>query len=171
MQDPENEKGQIKRLLIIACSARKHQQEGLLPAWDVYDGVTYQVLKRLQRESNCLSDVDVLILSARYGLIKPSTLIECYNAKMQLNIAARQACDNVAALKTLWESRTYREVFINVGKVYLEALQPIPYWLKQATLVLPRGGIGQKNSQMRKWLLTSVTQRSTANTRLIRVPN
>jgi len=154
MQDPERKKLQSKRLLIIACSARKRQLNGLVSAWNTYDGVTYRVLKKLQCENCCLNDVDILIVSAKYGLIKPSTLIEYYDTKMQFDIAARQAPNNVAMLKRLCESKNYHEVFINVGRLYLEALQPIDSWLNQSELVIAKGGIGQRISQMKRWILS-----------------
>jgi cytoplasmic iron level regulating protein YaaA (DUF328/UPF0246 family) len=72
----------MPRLLILACSARKRLDRSALPAIERYDGVNFRILKKLQREHAFPHDLDVLILSAKYGLLRPETPIEAYNLKM-----------------------------------------------------------------------------------------
>src|SRR2546421_6537643 len=69
-------------LLIIACSQRKRSDVDLLPAIDRYDGGNYRLLRKAQREGNWPNGLNVLILSAKYGLIESSTLIADYNQRM-----------------------------------------------------------------------------------------
>jgi len=60
----------VKRLLILSCSQRKRPDPGLLPAIERYDGPVFQVVRRYLREQPAGSkQLDVFILSARYGLI------------------------------------------------------------------------------------------------------
>lgn len=142
------------RLLILSCSARKHAIRNKVKAWNLYDGVSFRVVKKAQREERMPTDVDILILSAKHGLIHPTTKIAFYDQRITRNIAMQQAIKNCALLCRFLQSGRYVEVFANVGKTYLAALQPIEAWLpNRVKLIVPGGGIGQKMRQMKQWLL------------------
>lgn len=61
----------MKHLLILACSARKRVDAGLLPAIERCDGVFYRIVRRwLQQASPAqVRSVDILLLSSEFGLI------------------------------------------------------------------------------------------------------
>ena len=144
-----------RRLLIVSCSARKRQVSNPTPAWELYNGVIFRTLKRLKREGMFPEDVDLLILSALYGIITPNELIKSYDLKMTREIAIRLAPKNVTKLRTIMGRNNYQSVFINVGKTYLLALQPLEGWVPPETQVfIAEGKIGQKLNQMKKWLMT-----------------
>jgi len=68
-------------LFIVPCSARKHPalKSGAMAAQDAYTGQAFRICQRIlrqQRRKWC-------ILSAHYGFIWPSTLIEWYEQKME----------------------------------------------------------------------------------------
>jgi len=140
-------------LLIVACSQRKRSAPGLLPAIERYDGVNFRVLRKAQREGYWPKNLDVLILSAKYGLLKSDTLIENYDLKMTPRWAIELRARVSADLDECLERTPYSEVFINLGKVYLAALtlskelRTMNGRVRYAT-----GGIGEKMSQMKKWL-------------------
>jgi|FaiFalDrversion2_1042247.scaffolds.fasta_scaffold00701_3 hypothetical protein len=141
------------RLLILACSARKCAVTGKVAAWELYDGIAFRVVKRLQREGRFPNDVDILILSGRYGLIHPTRKIKFYEQRMTYEGAKRQAKRNCALLRRLFNNRGYSKVFVNVGKTYLAALQPVETWLPQGVaLTIAEGGIGRKLKLMKQWL-------------------
>lgn len=52
-------------LLVLACSARKREVSDAVPAWHLYDGVMYRVVKKLEREGKMPKHIDILILSAK----------------------------------------------------------------------------------------------------------
>lgn len=140
-------------LLIVACSQRKRSDPGLLPAIERYDGVNFRVLKKAQREGYWPESMDLLILSAKYGLLKPNTLIEDYDLRMTRKQAIALQAQVSADLDANLERTPYSEVFINLGKVYMAALG----LSKELTTLDKRvhyatGGIGEKMSQMKKWL-------------------
>ena len=140
-------------LLIVASSQRTRSAPGLLPAIERYDGVNFRVLRKAQREGYWPKDLDVLILSAKYGLLKSDTLIENYDLKMTPRWAIELRVRVSADLDECLERTPYSEVFINLGKVYLAALA----LSKELTTLDKRvhyatGGIGEKMSQMKKWL-------------------
>src|SRR5579875_351231 len=69
-------------LLLIACSQRKLSISGLLPALERYDGGHYRLLRKARREGYWTENLEVFILSAKYGLIRSSTPIENYERRM-----------------------------------------------------------------------------------------
>ena len=69
-------------LLIIACSQRKRSELNLLPAIGRYDGVYFRLLRKARREGYWPENLDMLILSSKYGLIDLSTPIAYYEQRM-----------------------------------------------------------------------------------------
>jgi len=144
----------MPRLLILACSARKRLDRSALPAIERYDGVNFRILKKLQREHAFPHDLDVLILSAKYGLLRPETPIEVYNLKMTearaAELCARVSCDLDRHLR----EKKYDSIFVNLGKTYLNALA-LSRKLKQCKVQYATGGIGSKMKKMKAWILKS----------------
>ena len=58
-----------KYLLIISCSDRKIQTLGCLPAFELYDGSFYRILRKAIREGYFPNNLDILIISPKYGLL------------------------------------------------------------------------------------------------------
>ena len=140
-------------LLIIGCSQRKRPDPGLLPAIERYDGVNFRVLRKARREGYWPENLDVLIVSAKYGLISADTLIENYDLKMTQARAFALQAEVSADLDSRLQKELYREVFVNLGKLYMitlalsRGLTTIGERVSDAT-----GGIGEKMSQMKKWI-------------------
>ena len=141
-------------LLIVACSGRKLPTAGLIPAIERYDGVNFRVLKKAQREGYFPSNLDTLIISAKYGLIKPETLIENYDHQMTSK-RSKFLCDSISAnLDDYLSTRTYKEVFINLGKLYFHTISNSKEIRKYGrNLGVAEGRIGEKMSQMKSWLI------------------
>ena len=140
-------------LLIVACSQRKHSSPGLLPAIERYDGVNFRVLRKARREGYWPENLDVLILSAKCGLLKPDMLIEDYDLRMTLERAIALQAQVSADLDAYLRRTTYNEVFINLGKVYKAALAlSKELTIPSRQVRYATGGIGKKMSQMKTWL-------------------
>ena len=71
-----------KSLLIISCSGAKDKAPGKLPALMRYKGPFYPTLHKAKRENRLPKDLDILIISAKYGLLKSDDPIECYDQEM-----------------------------------------------------------------------------------------
>jgi len=56
-----------RRLLLIGCSNRESKIDRRVAAWDLYDGVVFRTLKKLQADGYLDGNVDIRILSAQYG--------------------------------------------------------------------------------------------------------
>lgn len=146
-------------LLIIGCSERKTELLGLRPAIERYDGPTYRILRKMTREGTFPESVDVLIISAKYGLIPWYELIEDYDQCMTAERAAELA--RVVQERLTGEivggddggTRFYKydEAFIHLGKTYMQTLEGFHWGLIRT--MEASGGIGLKNKQMREWLI------------------
>lgn len=145
-----------KALLIISCSDRKKAVK-VSKAWDCYDGPSFRVLKKIQREQGLPRDLDIRIISAKYGLISPDRPIEYYNMKITKTRAQELHEEIIGNLTNLTARNNYYNVLINLGKNYLLAISGIEKLLpKNSRLVYAQGGIGKKISIMRKWVLSLI---------------
>lgn len=142
-----------RRLLIVACSASKNPARKQLPALERYTGGTFKVIKRLMRLEQYPHDVDLLIISANYGLIRDDQPIPNYNLRMTPQGAREQAERNRVALRTIVEATEYREVFISAGKVYLTAIEPFADWRGTGSIAVNSGKIGVQLKTLKSWLL------------------
>lgn len=135
----------MSALLILACSATKRPDAGLLPAIDRYDGPAYRVLRRALRERAGLgAALTIRILSAEFGLITDTTEIPDYNRRMtrgrarELYLSVQHAINNLRPLPP--------RRFVNLGAAYRPALPPI------VGAEHAHGGIGERLGQLRAWL-------------------
>ena len=146
-------------LLIISCSQRKVRAPGLIPAIDLYDGPTYRTLRKFWPDGHSPLNLDVVIISAKYGLLRCQQLIENYDQRMTMERAEELRPKVQARLRALIQDKregfpfslgAYDQVFINLGKTYMQTLEGF-HWGLLSTLEAS-GGIGQKTSQMKAWL-------------------
>lgn len=87
-----------KPLLLISCSRRKTEDFARGRDWDVYDGALYRMLKKLFRQRPEVERaIGVLIVSARYGVIRAGNAISTFDERMTATLA-RQRGD-------LWSKR------------------------------------------------------------------
>lgn len=141
-----------RKLLLIACSNRKNRSKGMLPAIERYDGVNYRVIHKLQREGKFPGNVDVKILSAKFGLIDAQTPIPYYDQRMDKKRADELRGQVMRELSEI-ANGPYEEIFINMGKVYLGAMDGYTTLLPKVRVKIAEGGIGQKMAAMRNWLV------------------
>ena len=73
----------VKRsLLVISCSGAKDKTPGLLPVVMRYKGLLYPTLRKAMRENRFPRSLDILIVSAKYGLLTSEEPIEDYDQKI-----------------------------------------------------------------------------------------
>lgn len=132
-------------LLLLACSQKKVNTKDALPAIELYDGPAYRIVRKMEREGKIPSYLDIYIVSGKYGLIPSWQKINTYDQRLTYDIVVKTGAH--AKLKELL-SLPHQQVLVNMGKEYLSYFEDI---LGGAILV--KGRIGEKNSQMKKWLL------------------
>lgn len=140
------------RLLIIGCSQKKVQTTGLMPAIDRYDGPAFRVLRRyLQTRRD--DAPDILILSAKFGLIMPNEPIPFYDQRMTNVYAEFLRERNQSLLLRMWRARKYSQVYISAGKEYLIALgDAIRQKSRKMTISFAEGLPGKRLSDLHRWL-------------------
>ncbi|MEZ4860266.1 MAG: hypothetical protein R3C14_03135 [Caldilineaceae bacterium] len=146
------------RLLILACSQAKLSDPGLLPAIERYDGPPFRLLRKFQRECpNQSEEVDVYILSAKFGLIKAYTDIPLYDQYMTSQRALELKPVLEAQLKSVTEQRDYTEALISLGKVYKLALPTFDKFnLGRIKVTVTNGTQGRKLSILHDWLYGTI---------------
>ncbi len=146
-------------LLIVACSQRKTGATRPLPAIERYDGVNYRVLRNLKRQGLWPENLDVVIISAKYGLLDANTSIEDYDLRMTRDRALALQGEISAGLDARLRRTDYTEVFVNVGATYRLALEQSRE-LRQlgGRTRYASGGIGMKMGEMRRWIIHLVDE-------------
>jgi hypothetical protein len=110
---PEVKKG--RKLLIVSCSADKCPDPGDMEAFDRYTG---DMFKSIKKQGIPEENVDLAIMSAKYGLIRRDTKIPTYNVKMNKEIANNLLKDptHVNRIKNTIEG--YDEVVVEGSDLY-----------------------------------------------------
>ena len=140
-----------KYLLIIPCSKRKVSAHKI-PAIDLYDGPFYRILRKFFRQYNVSQHIDILILSAKYGLIRFHDLISTYDERMTPRKAKGLSSDIHDFLRILLSKEQHQEIFINLGKTYALALTDSEELLSQFNVSRAKGQIGERMHQLKNWL-------------------
>jgi len=144
-----------KHLMIISCSNSKDARPGLLPALERYTGAWYQVIKKLKKEGRFPDNLDIMIISAKYGLIDSDTEIENYDQKMKLP-RARELRDSVInKLKHILSETRYESILLNLGSIYMEAIYGFEKIMPDYTKVtMIKGVVGLRKKDLRSWILS-----------------
>lgn len=137
-------------LLILGCSAKKRKFPGCVPALEIYDGGNFQVLRKYFRENGWPPGLMVKIISAKYGMIDATKLIETYDRRLDKEAAKKLNPKVLHILKEL--KLPPKSVFINLGKNYLPATNRIDTLFSSDNIFYARGRNGEKMRDMKKWL-------------------
>jgi len=134
-----------KYLLLLPCSKTK---KPLLeaPAIEVYDGPFYRVIKK-----NRPKNLDIEILSAKYGLINSKDIISYYDQIMTIERAEELSSSIKIKLEKIL-TENYAEVFINLGKTYILALEKSKDMLDEYDIRWGHGQIGERLHQLKNWV-------------------
>src|SRR4051794_23809274 len=111
-----------KRLLILACSDRKHSGDELLPAINRYNGPAWQLVRNFLRTQPLFAaDLDLYVLSAAFGLIPATQPIPLYDQLMSPVRAVELRPQVLATFGTLM-ARNYGNICLGLSQRYLAAL-------------------------------------------------
>lgn len=141
-----------RRLLILSCSQRKRSDLGLLPAIERYDGGHFRLLRKARREGRWPENLDMLILSAKHGLIDPSTPIASYEQRMTHSRAKELKTQIVQALQTYAGQNAYCEVYVDLGQIYQSAIEGLVQWFNGSRVIYAEGRVGERLARLKEWL-------------------
>ena len=133
-------------LLILSCSKRKKRISNTY-AIDLYDGPFYRMVRK-----NKPQNMDILILSAKYGLIRYNENISYYEQIMTSKRAEELGNDVYIRLEKILKNNHYDYVFINLGKTYALALEKCKEMLSRYNVYWANGQIGERLHQLKNWL-------------------
>jgi hypothetical protein len=111
-----------RALLVVSCSATKSSQINI-PALLRYLGRTFLFIKHLILENSWPIHVDLIIVSAKFGLVKPKKPIPFYDQQITLeNVSEteRKIDDQIEN-----QEFNYIECFLNLPKLYLNAIKSV----------------------------------------------
>jgi|ACXJ01.1.fsa_nt_gi cytoplasmic iron level regulating protein YaaA (DUF328/UPF0246 family) len=143
-----------KKLLIVPCSKSKRSVPEA-EAIEVYDGPYYKMLRKTN-----LNSIDVLILSAKYGLIDHKTKISPYDQKMTVKRAKEMRNSVTKQLDEFLNQNSYNEVVINLGRIYIQALDIQNLEKHNIPIKVLTGDIIKRVSTFKTWLITNSGDRA-----------
>lgn len=137
-------------LLIQACSKSKNTPEERAQALELYDGYFFKIIKKAIKEGELRDDIDICILSAKYGIVDSTETIEYYNQKMTTERARELRESVLAAITERIEQRNYDKVLLNLGETYREAVKGLSEETSVNVEAIEGEGIGRKGHVLKK---------------------
>ena len=114
----------VKRsLLVISCTGAKDKTPGFLPAVMRYKGPLYPTLHKAMREKRFPKSLDILIVSAKYGLLTSDELIEDYDKKIDAKRAKELRPSVQEKLEAFLDGKGYDQFFNRLWKDYQAVLE------------------------------------------------
>ena len=145
-----------RRLLVLACSARKRHDAGNLPAVDRYDGPAFRVLRKFLADA--ADPPDVLVLSAGYGLIPSAREVPDYDRRLTPGDADALRPGVLLALGEALAGMPCAEVALCLGRDYLRAVAGYADIVPaRTTVTLLTGTQGSRLRNLRAWLVAGST--------------
>ena len=142
-----------KSLLIISCSGAKDKAPGKLPALKRYKGPFYPILHKAIRENRLPKYLDILIISAKYGLLKSEELIEDYDHEMDVPRANELRPQIQADLKAFLNGKDYDQLFNGLWKVYNKTLEGFDLEKYCEHLIPVETNRGKRMRQLKQWII------------------
>ena len=150
---------ETRYLLIVACSQRKRSDPYLLPAIERYDGGNFRVLRKAMQEGYWLQNIDVLVLSAKYGLIDASTFIADYDQRMNRERARELKTQTIQILQSYATRGRYREVYVELGQNYYFAVDGLSNLFQDSLIIYAEGRVGERQAQLKNWIVAKCKRR------------
>ncbi|MFX1519185.1 MAG: DUF6884 domain-containing protein [Promethearchaeota archaeon] len=147
-----------RHLLIISCSKTKSSlltddKTAKLPALKGYDGKIFLTLRKALREG-LGQNVDVLIISAKYGLLRATDEITFYEERMTKKKAHELRDSVLSKLKLIVSNgESYGRIFVMLGKDYFEAISGLSSLTDIPIDVIKMEKIGKAQQKLRNLLL------------------
>lgn len=138
-------------LLVQGCSKSKKPANGPIPALDLYTGYFYKIIEKAKREGEFRSDLDLRILSAKYGVIHPEMEIEPYDLRMNHEIATELHKETVNKLSEIIKDKNYEYVVLNLGAEYKKALEGLQSKI-DVPVVEIQGQLGQRGQTLKQFV-------------------
>ncbi|MFP9061987.1 DUF6884 domain-containing protein [Natrialbaceae archaeon A-chndr2] len=142
----------MSTLLVQSCSKSKKQTSEPISALDLYSGYFFKIIKKSRREGTVNSNIDLCILSAKHGFVKPDEKIVTYDRRMDAQRAAELGPTMSQKLREHTCENKYKQIVINAGKEYRKAIDGFDSDLSVNTYHVCGDGLGQKGKALKLFL-------------------
>jgi lipocalin len=132
--------------LILPCAKRK-KDLACASALELYDGPFYHIIRK-----NRKSNLDILIISAKYGLIRSDDNISYYDQMMTPERAKFLSKKIDSELRLILKNNYYSEIYVNLGKTYAITLFETKKFLEEYNVIWANGKIGERLHLLKSWL-------------------
>lgn len=141
-------------LLVQSCSATKEPVDNPVPALDLYDGYFFRIINKALRSDQFRAGLDMIIISAKHGVVEPDEEIGYYDRQMD-NERAKELNDEVVnTIASNVTEQGYDKVWINLGKDYLPAIDGVEDDVDVPVDYIEGCGIGMKGKQLKHLVST-----------------
>lgn len=145
---------QPKVLLVVSCGKKKapELQKRKIRASEAYQGPMFQVIQKAKREGRWNPNLFLGIVSAKYGFLRSTDLIEDYDLIMTPKLA-RKFNQQVIQEITKWnEEEKFDYVYVLMGKTYMQATKGLETQLDVEVVVENMGGLGVGQQKLVRFL-------------------
>lgn len=115
-----------------------------------YDGYFFRIIKKAKRDGAIRDDLDVVILSAEFGIIDSDDHIPDYDRRMDRKRAAELQDDVVSTLRDRLQSEGHDRVVVNMAKDYERAIESFADGFDVTVNRIRGGGIGEKGHKLKQ---------------------
>lgn len=136
-------------LLIQSCSATKKPVEEPVQALDLYDGYFFRIIKKALRTNRFQPGLDIMIISAKHGVVEPDTEIGYYDQRMDTKRAKELNDEVVDTIATKVVNHGYEKIWINLGKDYKPAVDGLTDEVDVPVVHIEGSGIGMKGKRLK----------------------
>lgn len=152
LMPPRKEIANMRSLLLQSCSASKQEVNDPIPAYDLYTGYYYRILKKAEREGQLRDDLDLIILSGEHGILEPNDRISTYDKQMTADRAEELNDSVLAALRDCVQTGTYERMVLNMGETYTKAVAGLHKSVDMPVGEITGGGLGEKGNSLYKFV-------------------
>lgn len=132
-----------KIVIITGCSVKKLDSKA--PAREIYQGVVFKKVKNLTE----LQGIDFMILSAKYGLLQGSEIIEPYDMAIK-NKTDILKLQEIVIPQLVQIEKDYTSIILIMGKKYRAVCAP--RFSEKYKMLYDSKGIGALTSRLNKYL-------------------
>lgn len=135
-------------LIVMSCSKTKKHLENV-PAMDLYDGQAYRVIRKRSPEN-----LEILIISAKYGPIRSTDVVSYYDQVMTVARAAEMRDHVESVISSFILDHSPDRIFIILGFPYNLSISKklMDFLDENFCLQVASGPIGKRLHQLKVWL-------------------
>jgi cytoplasmic iron level regulating protein YaaA (DUF328/UPF0246 family) len=111
-------------------------------ASEAYKGPMFQVIQKAKREGRWRPNLFLGIVSAKYGFLRSSDLIEDYDLKMTLKIAKKHNPQVIQEIIKWNNEEKFDYIYVLMGKTYLKTVEGLNNYIDTNVVVENMGGLG-----------------------------